>query len=367
MTERQDFKRWSPELRRAVMKVRPEFFSWSREQRERYAVSPRDEEDDLIDQALLAEVFGESLSTLEQVRRAVRDMPMHHLHQWNAPRLPFFGIGEDCFFFNGFTADRKTLLDFANLREYDEAQHHYQERARHREFTGYEIKPYLGQLYLNQAWLYVDERFTYGSLSMAAGYIYAELESITYDLVQECIPWKYVNEGSRSLPNDDGRGYILDTRRDAGGQEAILDELEDAARRYTLERFDALKAHWHNSGKRAAYIFEDECEFSIGGDDLAFVFSDTQALEAVRFPSFVRDCRAIERPAQELFDAVAAEREGMRAWVHAKHQELLQTFDPKVAKLRRRPQVGLTPEAVDDVQRIADEGASVSEKSHPND
>jgi hypothetical protein len=72
---------------------------------------------------------------------------------------------------------------------------------------------------------------------------------------------------------------------------------------------------------------------------LEFIFTDIQALEAIRFPSFVRDCRAIERPAQELFDALAQEKAAARAWVHDKHQELCQTFDPKITKLRRKQKI----------------------------
>ena len=349
-----DLKRWSPELRRAVMKARPEFFSWSPEDRERYGADIPDADEAVINQVLLAELFGQKYHAPNKVRHAVRDMPIPLLARWNGIRLPFIGIGEDSFFLNRGIAGGLTLLDFANLRAYDEAQHHYQERARKGDFADHKISPYRGQLYLDNAWLYVDERFAYGSLSMAAGYIYSELEIVSSDAVRECIPWEFVNLGS-PFRREGGR-FVLDTRKNAGGQEALLDELQYRTQHYIIERMDALKERWHEYGRRGVYIFESEREFNTGDNEIEFVFTDVGALEAVRFPSFVRDCRVIERPVQELHDAVAAEEAHMRAWVRTQHEELRRTFDPKVAKLRNRRKVMFSAEAVEDIERIVATG-----------
>jgi len=349
MMEDRRFHRWSPELRRAVMAIRPEFFAWTRDQQERYSIKMPDDDEARLEQVLLAELFGEVHSTPQAAHRAVRDIPLDRLDRWNVVRLPLIGIGEDSFFLNGGLANRKTLLDFPNLRAYDEAQHHYQERVRKNDFPDYEIQPYRGQLYLDHAWLCVDDRFTYGSLSMAAGHIYSCLESLAHDAVKECIPWEYVESGLRL--RRDGEYFRMDTRKDAGGQEALVDELTSLTIHHAIARMKVLKEHWHGLGRRGVYIFDPEWEFSASKEkDQAFVFTDVSALDAVRFPSFVRDCNVIARPVQELFQAVAEEEADMRAWVRARHQDLLRTFDPKVVKLRKEPKILFHKEALKDIE-----------------
>ncbi len=63
---------------------------------------------------------------------------------------------------------------------------------RNEEDPGYSGKPYRGSLYLNWARLIVDGRFAYATLSMAAGYLYAELQNAASELIEQHIPHRYV-------------------------------------------------------------------------------------------------------------------------------------------------------------------------------
>ena len=81
-----------------------------------------------------------------------------------------------------------------------------------------------------------------------------------------------------------------------------------------------------------------------------FVFTDKNALTAVRFRSFVRDCRAIERAAEELDDAVAKEDAKLKKFIAQQHHELTKTFDPRIRPLRRRRKILIHKNAFDDFE-----------------
>jgi len=81
-----------------------------------------------------------------------------------------------------------------------------------------------------------------------------------------------------------------------------------------------------------------------------FVFTDKNSLKAVRFRSFARDCGAIEREAEELNDAVAKEDAKLKKFIAQQHQELLQTFDPRIKPLRRRRKILIYKDAFHDFE-----------------
>src|SRR4030095_3956162 len=122
---------WSPQLRRAVMRVRPEFFAWPAERQERYGVAvPRKDRARLYHE-LLAELFGRRVSTREAATAADK-LTLEEQEVWNETVLPLEGIGEDCFYLNELFRGRKTILDFETLRAFDEDDHQFQEQSRKR-------------------------------------------------------------------------------------------------------------------------------------------------------------------------------------------------------------------------------------------
>lgn len=330
------------------MKVRPEYFAWSPEQQERYGVAIPGEDQDRLDEVLLHELFGQTYATAKAARKAVGDLPLALLGRWNEVVLPLHGIGEDAFYLNDFIPDGKTLLDFPTLRALDEAAFMYQEQHRKNDAPDYECKPYRGDLYLGWARLYVDDRFTYATLSMAAGYIYSELEGLAFDVVEECIPHRHVR--GKNHGRSDGHAWQWDMRCDAGGQEAMLDELQHRAIQHAMEQLATLKEQWHGLGNRGVYIFENPDRTLPEDYNLHFVFTDVGALDQIEFHSFVRDCRAIELPTAEFMQMVEIEKAHMTAWIRAQHQHLLETFDPKIATLRKKRKVMIHKDALKDLE-----------------
>ena len=175
---------WSPELRRAVMKVRPEYFSWPLEQRAGYGVAIPKRDAASLDKALLRELFGKSYATRKEASAAAGRLSLDDQDRWHETVLPLHGIGEDCFYLNESFAKNKNILDFDTVRAFDESDYRFQEKARRKEDPDYCGKPYRGSLYLHWARLYFD-----ATLSMAAGYIeitrrHTTSRNVTIELAQ---------------------------------------------------------------------------------------------------------------------------------------------------------------------------------------
>jgi hypothetical protein len=328
-----------------MIQVRPEFFSWTRQNRERYGVNPPEKDRHRLDEALMKELFGPRIRSWKKDADGTKKIPLGELNRWNEAILPLVGIGEDCFYLNEWLEENKTILDFPTLRHYDEDDYRYQENARKQDDRCYASKPYRGSLYLNWARLFVDGKFTYATLSMTAGYLLSHIEEVATAVIETRIPHRYVpgkNHGKAT-----GNSFQWDMRLAADGQEGLLDELQHRVFEYTNGRYDSLLTDWDRANKRGVYWVDtsafEEC-------NIHFIFTDKDALSAVRFRSFVRDCRAIERGSDELNSALAEEETKLRTFIAQQHQDLLQTFDPRIKRLRRRRKILIHKDAFDDLE-----------------
>ena len=272
-------------------------------------------------------------------------IPLRELNRWNEAILPLVGIGEDCFYLNEWLGEHKTILDFPTLRDYDEDDYRYQENARKQNDPFYASKPYRGNLYLSWARLFVDEKFTYATLSMAAGYLLAHIEEVAADVMKARIPYRYVSGNNHGKTK--GKSFQWDMRLAADGQESLLEELQHRVSEYTVARYEVLLTDWDRANRRGVY-WVDTSEPQ--ERNLHFIFTDKGALSAVRFQFFVRDCRAIERGVDELNEAAKQEEILIKGFILQQHQELLQSFDPRVRRLRRRRKVFVHKDAFDDLE-----------------
>jgi hypothetical protein len=279
-----------------------------------------DDDDVRLEQALFDELFGWKVA-LEDVQRVLNKMPLKDVHRRNQAMLPLTGIGEDSFYLREWFGEDRTILDFATLRDYDEDDHAFQEAARVRDFKGYQPKPYRGALYLASARLFVDDAFVYAGLSMAAGYLFSRLQDDGWKIVGELLPHKLVPGPDHGEEKKEGY-HLWDMQIDAGGKEDLYYGLIHRANAYVSERYDALLTAWRDMGRGGVYLLDDWMDED---DTRHFVFSDPDALSKVRFRSFVGDCRAIERPAEELGAALAEEQEALRIFVSSQYEELLRS------------------------------------------
>ncbi|PMR74698.1 hypothetical protein C1H69_12630 [Billgrantia endophytica] len=322
------------------MKVRPEYFSWPQEQQEHYGVAIPADDRKRLDIALMQELFGHTKEAAEQDER----LSFEELNLWNETVLPLTGIGEDHFFLNEHFREGDSLLHYQTLREYDESEYRWQEEHRQKEQADYVAKPYRGYLYLGWARLFVDGRFTYATLSMAAGYLNSVIEEHGADLLKQRIPHQYVpgpHHGERV-----GDNTRWDMRISADGQEGVLEELRERLWTHTQTRHEALHESWDACGLNGVYLLDESHD---GEPNLHLVFTDKEALSRVRFHTFMRDCRAMCRDASELHRAIDEEKATLADFIEDQHAEVLRNHDPKVRRLRKRNKVMIAKGAFDDL------------------
>ncbi|MBN1101801.1 MAG: hypothetical protein JXL84_00155 [Deltaproteobacteria bacterium] len=330
-------------LKRAVIRVKPEYFSWSIEAQERYRVEMPDADMFRIHQALLKALFSISVKTKEEMNKAFDTFDDQQYLLFNSTLLPLNGIGDDHFSLNEYLGD-KTILDFDTLFDYDYDDHCFQEQARKKDVPRYKAHPYRGTPYQRWARLYIDGAFYYAILSCMAGYLLGILDESGSDKISELIPHEYVDgpdHGKR-----EGGGFLYDKRINGGGLEAQLEELRDRFHRYTTERHNALGEEFDKEGKRRVYLIDRS---NAHDPQMDFVFSDKTALQAVRFRHFMEDCRKIMGDAIELETLIEQERQRLLEYLENAHQDILHNFDPKVLKFRKKRKIILADRALKDL------------------
>lgn len=339
-----DLRKRQAALRRALIGAKPEYFSWPEQAQERYRVTMPAEDRFKIEKALLAALFHIRVNTEEEMEAALDAFDDAQYLLLNSATLPLRGIGDDCFYLNEWLGENKTLLDFETLYDYDYDDHCFQEQARQEEFPDYTVKPYRGSLYYCWARLEIDGAFHYAFLSMAAGHLYGMLDERGVDKILELIPHDYIDgpeHGKR-----EGKGTIWDLRVDAGGLEAQLKELQDRYYRYIAARQEALSQVFDAKSQQQVYQIDKSRQ---DNPQMNFVFTDKTALQAVRFRHFMRDCRAIRGDSRELEALIEQERQNALVYLERNYQDILDNFDPKVVKFRKKHKIVLADGALDDL------------------
>jgi hypothetical protein len=105
-------------VRRAIMCVNPEYFSWPVEAQERYRVTMPKEDRFSFEQNLLKALFHIQVKTKEEMEKVFDAFNDEQYLLFNSTILSLTGMGDDLFFLNEYLGD-KTLLDFDTLYDYD--------------------------------------------------------------------------------------------------------------------------------------------------------------------------------------------------------------------------------------------------------
>lgn len=327
------------------MRTRPDFFGWPAEQQARYRVRLPEEDRDAICTALLESLRGDAGANRDVPFDEDR-LPLPLQNRLNELLLPLVGIGADAFFLNEMFEEGVSILDFPTLGAWDAHDHDVQQRLRAEHDAAYEAQPYRGSLHGHWARVMMDGRIVYLTLSMAAGAVYERLREASADEIERRIPHRYV----RGRHDGEVEGNLIrwDSRLEAGGQEALLEELQHRVWSWEHERWQALSAQWADRGLHGAYVMKTQWPAEDPDERcLEIVFTDPQALEQVRFASFLADIRRIERPSEEIDRAVAEEVELLNAMLAEQLEDLRHNFNPKVAQLRRRTKIMVHPQAFD--------------------
>ena len=123
------------------MRVCPELFSWSVQERERYGVNLPDKARQKLDRALMKELFGARIRSWKNDAHGNKRIPLRELNRWNEAILPLVGGWRGLFLSKRMAGRLRTILDFPTLRDYDEGDYRYQENARKEQDARYAGKP----------------------------------------------------------------------------------------------------------------------------------------------------------------------------------------------------------------------------------
>jgi hypothetical protein len=336
-------------LRRAVIGVKPDYYSWPPEEQERYRVTMPEEDCFRIQQALLKALFGITVRTEKQAEKAFESFTDAQHVLFTGVMLPVLGIGDDCFFLNEHLADN-TVLDFPTLYDYDYDDHCFQEQAWKDDDPNYVARPYQGRLYYSWARLQIDGSFHYAFLSMAAGHVYSLIDELGGERINELIPHGWVkgrNHGKR-----EGSGTVLDQRIDAGGLEGQVQELTERFHHYVSGRYANLGMKFDRESRKAVYMFDRSRP---NDPHVDFIFTDKIALQAVRFRHFMADCRTITRDGRELDPIIDREKSAVVAFLDEAHRDIMENFDPKIVKFRKKRKIIVADGAFDALMEPADD------------
>jgi hypothetical protein len=240
-------------LRRALMRVTPEYFSWPTEQQERYRVAMPEEDWFRIRQTVLQSLFQIEVKTQADMDAVLDDFNDAQHAVMSGALHPLVGIGDDYFWLNESLGE-KSMLDFSTLRDYDYWDHCFQEEARKTESPEYVPKEYRGALYLAWGRLFIDNKFYYATLSMAAGHILCAMEESGEEHLEKLIPHQYVDGKQHGKRR--GHGTIYDKVVDAQGMEGQLKELRDRFYQYLADCYAALQIEFDGRAEKAVYMID---------------------------------------------------------------------------------------------------------------
>lgn len=324
-----------PLLKRAIIKLNPDYFSLSDSEQLPYRLNLSSEHYSLLKEFLIAHLFGHEIVIPADKDELLNCLTEAQATQLNATLLPWMGIGDDHFFLNEQFGAGKTLLDFDTLHDYDLHDFEFQQHANQSEDPDYPIQPYRGMLYSAWARLLLDDAFTYATLFMAASYIQCELDGYQDECIQALIPHEYV-EG-KNHGKQEGAHYLWDFQRNAHGKEPQLDELITRSMRYLAARYQDVLNDYDQSAPGQVYIVNCSRQ-----DDPThhFIFSDKELLKRIHFKTFMKDCRLHEASdLTALFDKINTEKISLKAYLEHQYHDIMANFDPTVVKLKKKRKI----------------------------
>ena len=324
-----------PELKKAIMRFVPHYFSWDKKRQEQYRVDTPEEDAFKIMQFLLRELFDISVSNDDEVEDAWRAMNEVQCSEINATLLPIKGIGEDFFYLNEAFPSQKNLLSFETLYDYDFDDYKFQEDSRKKEQKDYEKKPYRGSLYLTWARLMIDDSFSYGLLSMVAGYLYCQLDEYGNDYMEKLIPHEFIH--GKNHGKAQGDGYLFDLKIDANGLELQLDELKHRFWKHLSEVYERLMDKFDKKSKQCVFILNQS---QAGNPNHHFLFTDKDILKRIHFKTFMRCCRAAEQTDHSLLPRkLEEEKQLLTKYLDNQYKDIMENFDPKILRFRKKYKV----------------------------
>ncbi len=331
-----------PELKRAIMKYLPEYYSWDVARQEKIRVDMPKEMAFQIRRFLIGELLGILVATEDEMTEAETHFNGDQWSTINEAMLPLQGIGEDYFFLNESFEKGKSTLSYATLHDYDFDNFQFQEKCRMRDIEGYEGKPYYGSLFGTWARLLINGKFSYAFLDMMAGYIYCEVEDFGNEYTSKLIPSEFKPGKGHGEKDEDGY-FFYNMKEDAGGLELQLQELNRRFRRQLQDTYERLEVEFSEKSRQQVFILDTSRD---GVPGHHFIFTDEAVLPHIRPKTFLKDCRSAERKDHSILTGkIGEEKESMGQFLDEQCSDIMANFDTKIVKLRKKRKIRFHPDS----------------------
>ena len=324
----------TPNLRKAIIKHIPEYFSWNEARQEKYRANLPDDVLNNIKCYLINQLFGLTPKTEDEMDDVLESLTEEQLTQINAEALPIYGIGEDKFFLNESFGDGVTVLDFETLYDYDFNDHKFQQKEKLKESKNYVVKPYYGSLNFTWARLFINNDFYYGMLSMMSDYINNKLDIIGSDYIDDLIPNEYVpgpNHGKSQ-----GEAFVYDMKRNANGLEGQLDELNARFWKYLDVTKSRLNIEFDKTNQDLFLIDESK----EGDPCVHFIFRNKSVLKSIHFKTFMKNCNALEQTNhEEIKIKIDVEKDLLIQFLKSEFVDIIENYDSKILKFKKKRKI----------------------------
>ncbi len=326
--------------RKALIVADHNYYSWSKQQQEQFRATMNGAAQSRIDAVLLKNILGIKCSA-KNSREIWSDLPLSKLDNLNWAKLFTLGIGDDYLFINESMAKNTSLLDFNSLYDFDYDDYLFQEKANKKEFKDYKARDYYALRFSRWARLIIKDQFYYATLYSLAGYLTDEMEDKGSDYIQKLIPYDYV-EGKDNGKRVKG-GFCWDMKADANGLEKQLAELKSRWYQHTQHRWLELSKEFSQSSPTVFTVNVNQH----GEHHRNFIFNNKDALKQVRWKHFLSDCEPLTKDFTNVTKRAQQEVARAKTYLQEEYRDIMDNFDPKMVKLKKKMKVVVAPGAFD--------------------
>tara|TARA_R110001599_G_scaffold67867_4_gene191415 strand:+ start:44371 stop:45426 length:1056 start_codon:yes stop_codon:yes gene_type:complete len=337
-------------IKRLLMRIDPLFFSYDKSKQDLERQSYYHLYGDMITESLFKQLFQ---IEYEKGEENEDKLTKEQLDLFNAYITSLTGIGENSFVYNEFKTKDFDLCIYPTLYDYDFEEFHYQQNARNEHSDGEIIeRPY--RLYLNSNWTrLLDEQgcFYYSTQSSLSNYLYQKLSDHASDRIDQLIPHNFV-EGPNNGKETKG-GFLWDFKIDAKGLEKQLEELEARYRKYLNELELQMIDTFHEELECAVYFDKSTQDDEEPRWDI--IIKNAQTAKNISFQRYLKDCEKYLKPNEMLEDLYQQELEKLDAYINENYHDVMENFNPKVKRFKRKMDVIIAPKALEGLARIRDD------------
>ena len=181
----------------------------------------------------------------------------------------------------------------------------------------------------------VNGSFSYGVISMVAGYLYGELDECGNDCMEKLIPHEFTH--GKNHGKAEGPRYLFDLKIDAKGKESHLDELKHRFWKHISEVYERLMDEFDKKSKQRVFILNQGQD---GDPNHHFLFTDKEVLKRIHFKTFMRDCRAAEEADHSsLSRKLEKEKQLLTTYLGKECKDIMDNFNPKIVRFRKKSKV----------------------------